>query len=148
MDIYDVLTQDHEEVASLFEKLFDTSDDAQKNRNKVFTQLKQELEAHTAAEEDLFYPLLQDHDETQRLAERALEAHQEVDRLLEKMSSLEPDTDEWIETCRTLHKNVESHVDDEENRIFPKARKLLSDEQAQELGRRTRTEEERFLKSA
>ena len=49
-----------------------------KKRLPLFTQLKEELELHAHAEEQVFYPALQEADVTQEMVEGALEDHRVV----------------------------------------------------------------------
>ena len=51
----------------LFAKLFDTSDGAVKTREKLFTELKTELELHTNLEEQHLFPVLRRNAETKEL---------------------------------------------------------------------------------
>lgn len=39
----------------------------------------------------------------------------------------------WIQTLEKLKDALEHHVDEEENEVFPKAKKIISEEQAQLL---------------
>ena len=82
MDLYQLLKQDHQKAKRLFEQLSDTSDRAVKSRDRLFAQLKQELELHTQVEEEHFYPALRDEEETKDLVEEALEEHNDVKELL------------------------------------------------------------------
>jgi hemerythrin-like domain-containing protein len=47
-----------------------------------------------------------------------------------------------------LKENVEHHVEEEETEMFPKAKKVLSDEQAEELGTRMEAAKSKELKAA
>ncbi|HET7369278.1 MAG TPA: hemerythrin domain-containing protein [Gammaproteobacteria bacterium] len=144
MDIYEALRRDHDEVSVLFENLFDTSDSAVQGRREAFIRLCRALKAHSSAEQALFYPLLQDHEQTHDLVEHAAGRYGKMDRLLREMSSMNHRGDDWMDKCRALHRDVEEHVDEEENRIFPQARHILSEEQARQLGERVWSEKEQL----
>jgi hemerythrin superfamily protein len=148
MDIYQILKSDHKEVSNLFKKLEDTSDNAGKTRDRIFGKLHDELKAHSSAEEEMFYPRLKDNASTRDLVAHALHEHQAVDRMLAEMSTMESASSEWSKKCKMLHKMVEDHVKEEENKIFPEAKKILSDDEAKELGKQFKREEDKMLKSA
>lgn len=134
MNVYNVLKKDHEKVSQLFEQLMETSNQAVKTREKLFGQLKAELEVHTEAEESIFYPALKDPEETHEITLEAIEEHHVVDQLLGELDESPKDSDEWIAKLTVLKENVEHHVEEEEEEMFPKARKVLSDSEAEEMG--------------
>ncbi|HET6725590.1 MAG TPA: hemerythrin domain-containing protein [Gammaproteobacteria bacterium] len=148
MDIYEALTRDHDEVSVLFETLFDTDSAAVRKRRDAFVQLSRALKAHSSAERTLLFPLLEHHEQTHDLVEHAADRYSRMDKLLHEMSSMNHQGEEWMNKCRALHKDVEAHVDEEENRIFPQARHILSEEQARQLGARIGTEKAHRIKHA
>lgn len=148
MDIYEALKRDHDEVFVLFETLFDTDSTAVRNRREAFVRLSRALKAHSSAEKALLYPLLENHEQTHDLVEHAAERYSRMDKLLREMSSMNHQGEAWMDKCRALHKDVEAHVDEEENRIFPQARHILSEEQARQLGARIAGEEAQLIKNA
>ena len=147
MDLYQLLKQDHQKAKRLFEQLSDTSDRAVKSRERLFAQLKQELELHTEVEEQHFYPALRDNDETRDLIEEALEEHNEVKEMLEELDGADMDHDSWAEQLAELQENVEHHVAEEEMQLFPRAQKVLKKEQADEIAAAIEKEKEAAQKS-
>ncbi|HET7306823.1 MAG TPA: hemerythrin domain-containing protein [Gammaproteobacteria bacterium] len=146
MDIYEALRRDHDEVSVLFEALFDTDATAVERRRDAFKRLRRILRAHSSAEQTLFYPLLKDHEQTHDLVEHAAGRYGKMNKLLGEMATMNHRADAWMEKCRALHKGVEEHVDEEENRIFPQARHILSGEQARQLGAQI-AEQEQLLRT-
>ncbi len=147
MDLYQLLKQDHQKAKRLFEQLTDTSDRAVKSRERLFAQLKQELELHTEVEEQHFYPALRDQEETKDLVEEALEEHNEVKEMLEELDSANKDDESWAEQLAELKENVEHHVEEEETQLFPRAQKVLKKEQADEIAGAIEKEKEAAQKS-
>jgi hemerythrin superfamily protein len=142
MDVYELLHEDHEKVSELFKEISNTTSDDQRTREKFFAKVKQELEAHTDAEEKLFYPRLEEHEETRDLAKQGIDEHGTISNLLNEMANMDCTSEDWMQKCQTLEKNVENHVDKEENQMFPKARDFLSDGPAQELAGQVKKVEE------
>jgi hemerythrin-like domain-containing protein len=58
------------------------------------------------------------------------------------------DQEEWTAKFTVLKENVEHHVEEEEGDMFPKARKVLSDKQAEALGTRMEEAKKQQLKAA
>jgi iron-sulfur cluster repair protein YtfE (RIC family) len=134
MNAFELLKKDHEKVAGIFEKLEPTTERALKTREELFTQLKQELDVHAEIEETIFYPAIKEADETREITLEAYEEHAVVKRLLSELEAEAKDTEEWKAKLTVLKENVEHHVEEEEGEMFPKAKKVLSKDQVEELG--------------
>ena len=134
MNVYALLEADHKKVAGIFEKLESTTERALKTRQSLFEELNSELSLHAAVEEQHFYPALKDAEETRDITFEAVEEHAVVKRLLKELDTAAKDTEEWTAKLTVLREMVEHHVEEEEDEMFKKARKVLTAEQAQELG--------------
>lgn len=144
MDAFNLLKTDHKKVAGLFEQLESARGSAAKLR--VFEQIKNELDLHTHIEEKIFYPVLEEPEETHELTLEAYEEHNVVKKLLKELSSARSANEEWEAKAKVLQENVEHHVEEEENELFPKASSALSEEEVEELGERMEAEKMRKLK--
>jgi iron-sulfur cluster repair protein YtfE (RIC family) len=134
MDLYQLLRQDHLKAKRLFERLGQEAETA-KSRERLFAELKQELELHTAVEEKHFYPALRDHEETEELVAEALEEHEEVKALLADLDQGDKEEEGWAEQLLELQEDVEEHVAAEESEIFPQAQKVLGAARTEEIAR-------------
>ncbi len=135
MDIFQILKKDHQTVKDLFTKLEGTGARAAKGREKLFTQLKNDLEAHSHGEEAVFYPALRENAEMVDIINEATEEHTEVENLLEELEELGPESEEWDSKLAQLKKSVLHHVKEEEGEIFKKAKEILEKEEIQTLGK-------------
>ena len=140
MDAFNLLKADHRKVAELFEELESANGKA---KLQVFEQIKTELELHTHIEEKIFYPALEKPRETHDLTLEAYEEHDVVKKLLRELSKAKTATDEWEAQAKVLQENVEHHVEEEENELFPKAESALGDEKIEALGEEMAAEKER-----
>jgi hemerythrin superfamily protein len=132
MDILRLIEADHQKVAELFQKLHKTTG-ASQNRQQLFAEMKEVLELHTQAEEQVFYPALQEAEEAHDMVLNAQEDHCLVAELLEEMGhDADPVTD-WDEQLKELQENVEAHIEEEENELFEVARQLFSEEQSRQM---------------
>jgi hypothetical protein len=80
--------------------------------------------------------VLEKADETHEISLEAYEEHKVVKRLLAELEAEPKDTEEWSAKFTVLKENVEHHVEEEEGEMFKKARKVLSEEEIEELGAR------------
>src|SRR5215213_10199607 len=145
MDAFNLLKADHQKVAELFDQL-EAADG--KEKLQVFEQIKMELELHAHIEEKIFYPALEKPRETHDLTLEAYEEHDVVKKLLRQLSRAKSANDEWEAQAKVLRENVEHHVEEEENELFPKAESALGEERIEALGEQMGAEKERRLRSA
>ena len=136
MDAFNLLKTDHKTVAGIMDKIEDTTERAVKGREELFTQLKTELDIHAEVEEKILYPVLEKAEETHDISLEAYEEHRIVKQLLTELAAEPKDAEEWTAKFKVLKENVEHHVEEEEDEMFKKARKVLSQEEIDELGAR------------
>jgi hemerythrin superfamily protein len=131
MNALELLKQDHQEASSLMDQL--ESGDEQSMMN-TFNQLKQALTLHTKMEETLLYPALQNNEQTGDIISEAYEEHQTVDEILAEMTGMATSNGEFMDKLTELRENVEHHVEEEENEMFPKAEQILGRHRLEEMG--------------
>lgn len=145
MDAFKLLQADHRNVAALFDELEQASGKA---KLSVFNEIKTELELHAHIEEKVFYPALEKPRETKELTLEAYEEHAQVKKLLRELSKTRSPNEEWEAKAKVLQENVEHHVEEEENELFPKAQQVLSEEELEDLGERLQAEKSRGQRQA
>ena len=145
MDAFSLLKADHENVAALFERLESASG---KQKLEVFNQIRTELELHAHIEEKIFYPALEKPTETKDLTLEAYEEHKQVKTLLRELGRARTPNEEWEAKAKVLKENVEHHVDEEENELFPKAEQALGEARIDELGEELQAEKSRKQRGA
>ena len=148
MNAFQLLKEDHKKVAGIFEKLEPTTERGVKTREDLFTQLKNELDVHAEIEETIFYPALREADETHDIILEGYEEHKVVKTLLAELEELPKDDETWGAKLKVLQENVEHHVEEEEGEMFKSARKVLSNEEAEELGERLEAAKKQQKKAA
>ena len=131
MDALELLEQDHAKVKELFEQAEDAD---QKEQRAIFRQIKTELETHTHIEESVFYPAMQRYNELKDMVAESLEEHSRVKTLLKEMDAMSGSED-FEDKLEELIDNVEHHAEDEEeSKMFPKVRELVSAAELDKLG--------------
>lgn len=148
MNVFTLLKADHKKVAGILEKIDSTTERGVKTREELFTQLKTELDVHARIEETIFYPELKKADETRDITLEAFEEHRLVKQLLGELEKMDKGDEQWTAKFTVLKENVEHHVEEEESDMFPKARKVLSEEQAEILGTQMEEAKSKELKAA
>jgi iron-sulfur cluster repair protein YtfE (RIC family) len=134
--IFDLLKADHKKVATLLAQLADTTTAAIKTREKLFKKLVEELNIHQKFEEEFFYPKIKQNTEKsviKDLVEEAYQEHHVVKGLLTEMQDLPVEDEVWTAKLTVLKENIEHHVQEEENDLFPKAEKTLDASQLEQM---------------
>ena len=81
MNALELLAEDHQKVKELFEEAENAEG---KEQQKIFAQIKSELEIHARIEETIFYPAVQEHEELKDMVLESLEEHRQVKTLLKE----------------------------------------------------------------
>lgn len=131
MDAITLLKNDHRKV----EKIFSEIEKGNGNRQQLFTELKNELEVHAEIEEQLFYPAVRDAKQTHDIVLESFQEHAQVKKVLADLASTDKKTEDWLAGLKVLMEDVQHHVGEEENELFPKVKdKVLSKEELDDLG--------------
>ena len=132
MDALELLKQDHQKVKELFEKAEEAEG---KQQEKIFEQIKTELETHARIEETVFYPAVQEHEELKDMVLESLEEHKQIKTLLREMDNLASDSEKFEPKLKVLMENVEHHAEEEEEgKMFPKLRQIMGKQKLEQLG--------------
>ena len=124
VDAIAMLKEDHQRVKDLFAQYEGTSN--MEAKWTVAEEVFVELETHAQLEEQIFYPAVNDDsDEGPALVQEALQEHQQVKDLIVTLREMGPDNHDFDATFRALMQNVEHHVEEEENQMFPLAEQAL-----------------------
>jgi hypothetical protein len=120
----------------LFAKLADTSDGALKTRERLFSELKAELELHCGLEEEHLFPVLRRNAETKGLVADAVKDNRELRAKLAELDAL-PKTDEaFPERLKELQRLFRQHARDDKKELLPAVQRALSEEQVQGVAER------------
>jgi iron-sulfur cluster repair protein YtfE (RIC family) len=144
MDAISLLKADHDKVKELFEK----AENAGESRMaSIFEQIKEELEIHTHIEETILYPRLKEIEELKDITLEAVEEHHQAKILLREISSLAEGSSKFEPKLKVLKEDIEHHVEEEENEMFPQMRKLIDAQELEKLGVEMEKEKGNYKKS-
>ncbi|MGO4571853.1 phasin family protein [Microvirga sp. 2TAF3] len=113
----------------LFAKLLETSDTAVKTRERLFADLKQELELLANLHEQYLFPALLKHKETRDLVEEAMNDNKETEALLAELDRAPKNTGVFVNKLADLRKVFQQHIRDDKNELLPAVLKVLSEEE-------------------
>ena len=131
MNALDLLIEQHDEVEDLFE-MIEKADGEKKA--ELFEELADKLAAHAAMEEKLFYPAVKAK-ETEELLIESTEEHLAIKRVLADLLELDTDDEHFDAKLKVMQEEVDHHArEEEEDKLFPKVRKLMSSDELEGLG--------------
>lgn len=132
-DAIALLEQDHETVRTLLGQLENATG---ARRQKLLTQIEQELKVHTTIEEEIFYPAYHQaarKKEDRKLFFEAVQEHHVVDMVMPEMNDGNS-PEELKARAKVLKDLVEHHAQEEEKEMFPRARKVMDRDELRSLG--------------
>ena len=131
MDATRLLEKQHKQVADAFER-YEKAEEVPQKR-ELFLQIADDLSAHAAIEEKIFYPSVYVN-ETEDLLKEAVEEHLAAKRIIADLLDLEPADPSFDPKMMVLKEQIEHHVEEEEGELFPKVRKNFTAEELDGLG--------------
>lgn len=115
-------------------KLFDaleateaTDESDTRKRKALLVQLQHALVKHAFEEENVVYPAMRDHGQIED-ADKLVHDHGYVKQYLFDLAEMEPDDPAWIAKVRAFRADIEAHVREEEEILFPRLKAALGDD--------------------
>lgn len=141
-----LLVKDHREVSKLFKAYAKLVKDEAEGSEKqaLVSEICTMLKAHTAIEEELFYPAARDLIE-QDMVDEAVVEHASAKDLISQIEAMQPDEELYDAKVTVLGEYIEHHVKEEEEEMFPKVLKARSDVDFDELGEQMTARKEELL---
>ena len=124
----------------LFAKLVDTSENAVKTRERLFADLKEELELLASLEEQHLFPVLRKHKDLKDLVREALNDNKATRKLLTELDHTPKESEEFATRVAELRRVFQQHVWDDKKELLPAVLKALSDEEAEAVVERIEAE--------
>ncbi len=131
-DWMDGLIAEHQAVLKLIDTIQATDDSATMRRKMLLMQLKHALAKHAIEEENVIYPALREAGKVEAADELNRE-HGYVKQNLYELENMPAASPQFLATIAKLRGELEDHMKDEEERLFPQLRASLSDEKNKAL---------------
>jgi iron-sulfur cluster repair protein YtfE (RIC family) len=142
MEITELLRNDHRTVRSLIHRFGEHEGEA---RDEIVTELLDELEVHAQLEEDLFYPVIRaEIPDAAELVAEGMEEHHVAKELIGEIRGLDPEDEAWEAKVKVLGENVEHHIEEEEEELFPKVHEGLDEERRRQMADEVREAKKRI----
>jgi hemerythrin-like domain-containing protein len=128
-DAIALLIEDHQEVKKLFkdfEKLM--KEDGNDNEKAALVEkICNALTIHAQVEEEIFYPAVRAAIDDDDLMDEADVEHAGAKDLIAQLEGMKPGDDHYDAKVTVLSENIDHHVKEEHEEMFPKARKAKVD---------------------
>ncbi|WP_294296540.1 hemerythrin domain-containing protein [uncultured Sphingomonas sp.] len=128
----EALAAEHKAVLKLFDALEATEPEATTKRTILLTQMKHALAKHALEEENTIYPALREAGEVAGADELNSE-HGYVKQYLYELENMPNNGDAFLEKVRKFRADIEDHMREEEQELFPKLKAKLSPERNKQL---------------
>lgn len=102
----------------------------------IFQSIRTELDIHAQCEEEVVYPAFMKIPELKDLVKEGIQEHRMVKQLLAEIGRMDASDRSFVQKVKTLEDNVQHHVQEEENEIFPLVNKHMFGKELDELGRK------------
>jgi iron-sulfur cluster repair protein YtfE (RIC family) len=128
-DAIALLTQDHKAVQKMFkdfEKL-KKSDGSEEEKSELVKRACNELTIHAQIEEEIFYPAVRAGIEDEDLMDEAEVEHGSAKDLISQLESMDSSDELYDARFTVLGEYINHHVKEEQDEMFPKAKKAKLD---------------------
>jgi hemerythrin superfamily protein len=126
------LAAEHKAVLKLFDALEATEDRNTTKRSILLAQMKHALAKHALEEENAVYPALRDAGMIAD-ADELNKEHGYVKQFLYELETMPKESPKFLDTVRRFRSEIEDHMREEEQELFPKLKGQLSPEKNKAL---------------
>lgn len=132
MNVLHKLKEEHNQVAALLEKA-KNKNNSSSEKQSLLQEINKHLTLHMNYEEELFYPTFKEKSETKDIVLESYEEHSVVKNLLQELAELPVEDELWLAKLTVLKENIEHHVKEEEEDMFPEVKKLIDAEELEAM---------------
>jgi hemerythrin superfamily protein len=133
MDVLELIKIDHRRISDLFVDI--KGESGRQQRLLLFQNIRHDLELHTYAEENVFYPAFRNYPAFQGLLKEFYSDHADVKKMLKEISEMGVDTVEFENKIVELINHVEAHVAEEEGEFFSLVKQEMKRREREQIGR-------------
>ena len=124
----EILAAEHAMALAIFDKMLATDETQTFKRKMLLMKLTHALDKHAHQEEMVVYPALREANEMGD-ADILENEHGYIKTFLYELNEMGPDASGWLEKVREFRKLVSTHAHMEEEQVFPRFKKGMSEEQ-------------------
>jgi hemerythrin superfamily protein len=127
-----ILAAEHDEALAIFDKMLATDEGQTFKRKMLLMKLTHALDKHAHQEEMVVYPALREADEAGD-ADHLESEHGYIKTFLYELNKMGADASNWLEKVREFRQLVSEHAHMEEEEVFPRFKREMSEEQNAEV---------------
>lgn len=121
-DAIELLKADHDKVKAAFKEFETLRSDAYELKNQLADLICSDLTKHALIEEEIFYPAIQEaSSDAEDMLEEALVEHACAKALIAEIESMSAEEELFDAKVKVLSEQIEHHIQEEENEMFPLA---------------------------
>lgn len=125
MDIYTFIRSDHMSAREAISRINILTNQQHSQRLELFSELKENLIAHSEAEEATFYAALSVVQELKEEIRHLERQHHEVDEIMDILSDPQLIPNEWKLKFDEFQRALFNHIAEEEGKVFYEAQQLI-----------------------
>lgn len=126
-----LLKQQHRKVITALKKM---EKGKKALRIELLEEISNDLAAHMAIEQEIFYPAIREVDEDMIM--ESFEEHSIAELALKRLRATEPDSEAFRPRALALREILEHHIEEEEDDLFPRVEKKIDEDELSALGAR------------
>ena len=134
-----LLEADHRQFEELLEQGTGTTERGTRRRSQLLNTLTAALNVHEAIEEQILYPALKPHAETHDIVLEGYQEHHVADLIVRELRQLAKNDEKWGAKFKVLEESLTHHIEEEERKMCPTARAVLTTEELHALGVRMKS---------
>lgn len=129
-----IVPNDHDRIKGLYRRYKDPTD-SPKQRQKLAWQMLREMMVHTLAEEAVLYPVVAEQVD-EHMRDHAMDEHESLKLFTSDLDGMKLGDEGYEDKLHQLMETFLEHIHEEEHRMMPALREVLSDAELREMGRR------------
>jgi|SRR5882724_2889509 len=129
-DAIALLMEDHKKVQKLFKQFDKLKEEDEQQKADIVRQVCAELTIHAQIEEEIFYPAVREAIDDEDLMDEAEVEHASAKELIAQLQGMQAGDELYDAKFTVLGEYVNHHIKEEQDEMFPKAKKVKLDMQA------------------
>lgn len=133
MNAIKFLLKEHNKVRREFSDIEDDSHKYETKKN-MFDTLCNDLIRHEKMEQKLWYPHFKNNEKIDATVKHLISEEKKAETAIKEFDSVKTQK-EWEDKFLKLKKDVEHHAAEEEQNLFPKIEKILTEDELEKIGK-------------
>lgn len=148
MNVIRHLLNEHAKMGALFNQYLLAGEQAHKEKQGIAEEVMELISKHVKLEEQTLFEAFKEQggEEAEEMVLELTEEHRISESLIDKLKKTEPEDKLFDARMMVLAEETKHHLQEEEQFVFPKAKKVLPAEELEQLGEEMEAFEEKLEK--